>query len=62
MRAAVGFVIIIAYLQILARVLQFIGAVLKKRLLSRIGYGISTVLIVVLFFGAMVDENHKSTI
>ena len=59
MRSATTFVIILAYIHLLFRVLQFVGAACKKRILSRVGYGISTAIIALMLLIGMADEGHS---
>ncbi len=61
MRSATAFIVTIAYLQVVCRVVQVIGTYLKKRNVARGGYGAATLLTVVMFFGAMIDEGHLPT-
>lgn len=57
MRAAVPFVIALAYLILISRAVQIIGAVVNKPLVSYIGYGISVLLLTLMFFFAMAYES-----
>ena len=57
-RAPIPLTVAMAYLQVVCRVVQLIGAALKKRLVARIGYGAATIMTVIMFFGVMVDESN----
>ena len=57
-RAASPFTVAVAFLQIVFRGVQCIGLMLKKRLIAKIGYGLATICIIMMFFGAMVDQSH----
>ena len=46
--------IAVAYIQVLFRLIQMIGAILHKRRVSQIGYILATICIVILFFAAMI--------
>lgn len=62
LRAAKDFVVAIAFIQVIGRIVQLVGVILRKRLIAQVGYGISTVLIFIMFMFAMADEGAKSTI
>ena len=46
--------IVFVFLHLIFRVIEVIGFVIKKRWVSRIGYLLATLTIIVLFFSAMV--------
>ena len=54
-RAASAFTVAIAYIHVGFRVLQTVALMLKKRPLAKVAYGLSTLMIVMMFFAAMVD-------
>ena len=62
LRAAKDFVVAIAFIQVVARVVQLVGVILRKRRIAQIGYGVSAAIITIMFMFAMADEGAKSTI
>ena len=48
----------LAYIQVLFRLFQVIALMLKKRLIAKVAYSFSTLVVVLMFFGAMVDQTH----
>jgi uncharacterized membrane protein len=57
-RAAIPLTVAMAWLQVLCRIVQLIGTMLKKRLVAKIGYLSATLFMVIMFFGVMVDESE----
>ena len=54
-RAASPFTVAIAYIHVLCRILQAVALMLKKRPLAKAAYGVATLMIVMMFFAAMID-------
>ena len=57
-RAPSTFTVVLAYIQVLFRLFQVIALMLKKRLIAKVAYSFSTLVVVLMFFGAMVDQTH----
>ena len=57
-RAASAFTVSLAYIHVGLRILQLVALMLKKRLVSKIAYGIATLVIVLMFFACMIDETY----
>ena len=57
-RAASAFTVSLAYIHVGIRLIQAVGLMLKKRILAKVAYGVSTIIIVMMFFAAMIDETH----
>eukprot|EP00345_Euplotes_harpa_P003603 CAMPEP_0168331060 /NCGR_PEP_ID=MMETSP0213-20121227/8106_1 /TAXON_ID=151035 /ORGANISM="Euplotes harpa, Strain FSP1.4" /LENGTH=152 /DNA_ID=CAMNT_0008334759 /DNA_START=440 /DNA_END=898 /DNA_ORIENTATION=- len=55
-RAAVPFAIAIAYLSLIGRAVQIVGAVINKPLVCYIGYGISVFILIMLYGVVMINE------
>lgn len=60
-RSALPISVAVAYIQVGCRVIQMIGAILKKRTVSRVGYILSTIMITILFFTVMIDMSNIIT-
>ena len=61
MRSATTFIVVMAYMQVVARAVQLIGMILKNRKIAQVAYSISTFIILIMFMAAMADESHKAT-
>ena len=57
-RAPSTFTVVLAYIQVLFRLFQVIALMLKKRMLAKVAYAFCSIVIVLMFFGAMVDQTH----
>ena len=57
-RAASAFTVSLAYIQVGVRLVQGVALLLKKRVVARLAYAISTLLIIMMFFACMIDETH----
>ena len=57
-RAASAFTVSLAYIHVGIRVVQLAALMLKKRVIAKVAYGVSTIIIVMMFFAAMIDETH----
>ena len=38
--------------------MQLAALMLKKRVIAKVAYGVSTIIIVMMFFACMIDESH----
>jgi hypothetical protein len=62
MRAATGFMVALAYLSLIFRVIQVVSfSVSKNMMIAYVSYGISSFFIVIMFFAAMVNEKDESS-
>ncbi|CDW72005.1 UNKNOWN [Stylonychia lemnae] len=57
-RAAIPLTVAMAWLQVLCRIVQLIGTMLKKRLVAKIGYLSATLFMIIMFLGVMADESQ----
>ena len=57
-RAASAFTVSLAYIHVGFRFLECFALLLKKRLISKIAYGFSTLIIAMMFFACMIDTTH----
>ncbi len=60
-RAAVFPVVILAFSQVAARLLQLTGVMLKKAKIAKAGYLVATGCIAVMLLVAVADESHTAT-
>ena len=60
-RAPSTFTVVLAYIQVLFRLFQLIALMLKKRTISKVAYSFSTIVVILMFFGAMVDQTRIIT-
>ena len=57
-RTPSAFTVSLAYIQVGFRVVQGIALMLKKRLISKVAYGISTIILVMMFFACLNDDSN----
>ncbi len=55
-RAASAFTVSLAFIHTGLRILQCVSLMLKKRLVAKVAYGISTLVITMMFFACMIDQ------
>ena len=55
LRCASIFTVVLAYIHVLCRVFQTVALMFKKRPFAKAAYGLSTLIIFMMFFAAMVD-------
>lgn len=60
-RAPIPLTVAMAYLQVICRIVQLVGAALKKRLVARIGYIAATLFMIIMFFAVMIDQSDYVT-
>ncbi len=60
-RAPSTFTVVLAYIQVLFRLFQLIALMLKKRTIAKVAYSFSTIVVILMFFGAMVDQTRIIT-
>ena len=57
-RAAIPFNVAMAYVHVGLRLVQMVGAFFRKRIVAKAAYGLSTIVIVMMFFACMIDDSH----
>jgi hypothetical protein len=57
-RAALPLTVAMAYLVVICRIVQLIGAALKKRVVAKVAYVLATVFMFVMWFTVMADQSH----
>ena len=57
-RAPSAFTVSLSYIHVGIRLVQLAALMLKKRVIAKVAYGVSTIIIVMMFFACMIDESH----
>ena len=57
-RAPSAFTVSLAFIHVGIRLVQVVALMLKKRVIAKVAYGVATIIVVMMFFAAMIDESH----